>query len=416
MKKDIVLQPSIYDDFACIGSDCKNDCCHGWNIDFTKEEFKNVKRKMHTDEFKSVFEDAFYFDKGKCIIKLDENKRCKFLNDDGLCKMYIEVGHENMSVTCKIFPRMLSKYVNSYERFLSIACEKVVDLLLEQEDGLQMEVKEMELPKLEKSKSILFSGLALEKNPRLQLWGDMKILMLGVLQNRAYDFGERMVLLGLAAQKIEKMCDDKQFDAVPAYIQDFIEDIDKNVDSYKQNFARMTRDGKKRASQVSIYHMSRWQGSDIEQKLKERIDYKSGYEFTPETGEDKTKVEMKLNFSTEYNNAKYQQALDDFQEFLKGKEHWLENVMIEGFLAARGFYRVTGGFWRNYCAMAVTYSVFLFVLSCCLEKDSTKEDFKKYVTEIARSMFHNEEHTKALEEHLKETESDTLAHVAILVL
>ncbi len=66
--------------------------------------------------------------------------------------------------------------------------------------------------------------------------------------------------------------------------------------------------------------------------------------------------------------------------------------------------------------MAVTYSVFLFTLTCCLKKDSTKEDFIYYVVQIARTMFHNEERTKEMEKHLNETESNTLAHMAMLVL
>ena len=169
MKKDVVLQPSFYDDFACIGGACQNDCCHGWNIDFTKEEFKNVKKKIHTDAFKEVFQDAFKFEKGICRIKLDEKGNCKFLNEDGLCKMYIEVGHDNMSVTCKIFPRMLTKYIDGYERFLSIACEKVVDLLLEQSDGIELEAKEIELSKLEKGHAMLYSAIVVEQNKYLQL-------------------------------------------------------------------------------------------------------------------------------------------------------------------------------------------------------------------------------------------------------
>jgi len=50
--KYIVLQPSFYDKFECIGSACKMNCCtHFWRIDFTKEEFRNIKRRIKTEEF-----------------------------------------------------------------------------------------------------------------------------------------------------------------------------------------------------------------------------------------------------------------------------------------------------------------------------------------------------------------------------
>ncbi len=56
---------------------------------------------------------------------------------------------------------------------------------------------------------------------------------------------------------------------------------------------------------------------------------------------------------------KYQQAIKDFEEFIKGREYWIENIMIEGFLANRFPFRINGGLWRNYCAMAMVYSIFL---------------------------------------------------------
>ena len=44
--KHIVLQPSFYSKFECIGSDCKYNCCRDWYIGFTKQELKNMKRKI----------------------------------------------------------------------------------------------------------------------------------------------------------------------------------------------------------------------------------------------------------------------------------------------------------------------------------------------------------------------------------
>jgi len=62
--KNVVLQPSFYKEFECIGGKCVNNCCHyKWNIDFTKEEFKNVKRKIHTEEFRKIYDEAFVYNK-----------------------------------------------------------------------------------------------------------------------------------------------------------------------------------------------------------------------------------------------------------------------------------------------------------------------------------------------------------------
>ena len=137
--KDIVLQPTFYDKFSCLGSDCKNNCCTDWTIYFTKDEFRNIKRKMHSEEFKNIFQDAFEFKKGendRCTIKFDENKKCKFLDENRLCKIYQEVGPENMSWVCQIYPRIGIHYLDNYEIFLSVSCEEVINLLLEEKDGI----------------------------------------------------------------------------------------------------------------------------------------------------------------------------------------------------------------------------------------------------------------------------------------
>ena len=90
--------------------------------------------------------------------------------------------------------------------------------------------------------------------------------------------------------------------------------------------------------------------------------------------------------------------------------------MIEGFLANRFPFRMNGGIWRNYCAMATVYSMMLFMWTCCLEKDSTEEDFIYYTSEYSKSLFNSVNHMTELEKCLNETESETLGHMAALVL
>lgn len=72
--------------------------------------------------------------------------------------------------------------------------------------------------------------------------------------------------------------------------------------------------------------------------------------------------------------------------------------------------------WGNYCAMVLLYSAMLFMWTCLLEKDSTEEDFVYYTSIISRELFQNQAYIQNLETHLKEMESNSLAHMAMLVL
>lgn len=413
--KEVVLQPSFYKDFECIGGSCVNNCCHyKWNIDFTKEEFKNVKRRIHTEEFRQIFDDAFTYnkEKGKFLVKFDEDSKCKFLDENSLCSMYKEVGPENMSQVCKVFPRKGLHYMKDYEYFLSPGCEEVVRFLTEQKNGIKLEYVERELSDIEKQKADIWSAILADGRPILYYYNDFKKLLFGVLQNRNYDFGERMIVLGIAMKKIDEMEEGGQVDNIPEYVENFVNNFndERNKEMYSKLFEKIDRNGQKRAIQVLSY-IRTIASKEIDEKVFERIDYKKIANFK-QNNMNKFTAEIER----EYNNEKYANAIADFDQFLKGKEHWIENVMLEGFLYTRVPFFVEGSIWENYVAMVMVYSTFLFYLTCYLEKDSTKEDFMYIVSKLGRFVFHNSNFFEHLKEVAKKNESNTLAHMAVLVL
>ena len=101
--------PHYYDEFTCIASGCKDNCCiGGWEIDIDDEtanyylnlpgEFGDRLRKAigRTDEY---------------CFKLKDGK-CPFLDNHNLCEIYKELGEDKMGVVCTQFPRytVLRKY------------------------------------------------------------------------------------------------------------------------------------------------------------------------------------------------------------------------------------------------------------------------------------------------------------------
>lgn len=420
--KEIVLQPSFYGKFQCIGSNCKYNCCRNWSIVFTKQELKNMKRKIRTEEFREIFEGAFekYQERGNNYkIKFNEDKKCKFLDENGLCKVYKEMGPENMSLVCQIFPREVTYYMGKYECFLDVSCEEVVRLLLQEKDGIKLDIIERELTAPEKQGAARIDTETIRVSPVLHYWTDFKILILGILQNREYSFGERMIVLGMGFKKVKDMLEKgvENTKTIPNYVQQFVDDFNdsKNKDKYSKLFENVDRSGEKRLFNSIFYHYNGTKVAEedfvIQKKIDTRIDVKVQLEVEFQVGQEKVD---KLN--VEYNVEKYQQAIKDFEEFIKGKEHWIENIMIEGFLAARFPFRIKGGIWRNYCAMATVYSMMLFMWTCCIEKDSTEEDFIYYTSEFSKSLFNSVDHMENLEKQLQKTESETLGHMAVLVL
>lgn len=119
--------PHYYDEFTCIASECKDNCCiGGWEIDIDDEtanyylnlpgEFGDRLRKAigRTDEY---------------CFKLKDGK-CPFLDNHNLCEIYKELGEDKMGVVCTQFPRYTEYFGNIKEMGIGLACEEAERIIL----------------------------------------------------------------------------------------------------------------------------------------------------------------------------------------------------------------------------------------------------------------------------------------------
>ena len=120
----IYRTPGYCRDFRCIAGDCRDSCCKGWEIDIDDEaaaryaaaagEFgERLRRNIENGSF-----------------VLTEDERCPFLNDRGLCDIYINLGEEHLCETCGKFPRITMDYTSFTEYTLSLACPEAARLIL----------------------------------------------------------------------------------------------------------------------------------------------------------------------------------------------------------------------------------------------------------------------------------------------
>ena len=112
-----------YDDFVCIADKCPQTCCAGWQIEIDEDSLKRYRaKKIETVDFKH---ECFYQDK---------EKRCKNLNEQGLCKLILEHGEDILCNTCRLFPRHIEEFENVREYSLSISCPEVAQYLLKRKE------------------------------------------------------------------------------------------------------------------------------------------------------------------------------------------------------------------------------------------------------------------------------------------
>lgn len=127
-----LIRPVFYNEFECIADKCSYSCCAGWNISIDSNTAKEYK--TFTGEIgEKVKECVVSEDSSTYHIKLDENKRCPFLRENGLCEIVLKKGPEYLSNTCARFPRRFAFYGDVAEISLSSACPAVTEFMFREE-------------------------------------------------------------------------------------------------------------------------------------------------------------------------------------------------------------------------------------------------------------------------------------------
>lgn len=120
------IKPEYYDEFKCIADKCSMTCCMQWKIavdDETYAKWKNVnyEKKSLASYVKNV--------DGSRVIGLNEDKKCPFITECGLCNLVLEHGDKMLSNTCDVFPRQVHEFENRTEYSLVSCCPEVVEML-----------------------------------------------------------------------------------------------------------------------------------------------------------------------------------------------------------------------------------------------------------------------------------------------
>lgn len=126
-------RPDYYQMFECIGSDCEDSCCAGWEIDVDDEaygQYCRVQGKFGERLMGSVSHTRPYH----FIMNED---RCPFLNESNLCDIYIQLGEKYLCQICTDHPRFYESYGNRKEAGLGLVCEEAARLILNREQKVR---------------------------------------------------------------------------------------------------------------------------------------------------------------------------------------------------------------------------------------------------------------------------------------
>lgn len=120
------VTPGYYPEFHCIADRCRHSCCIGWEIDIdsnTLARYRTVGGTLGDRLAAHIADGAFV---------LDEQERCPFLNEQGLCDIITGLGEDALCAICADHPRFRHFYGDRVELGLGLCCEAAAELVLSQ--------------------------------------------------------------------------------------------------------------------------------------------------------------------------------------------------------------------------------------------------------------------------------------------
>ncbi|MEW9702576.1 flagellin lysine-N-methylase [Paenibacillus sp. SI8] len=223
----MALVPKYMHDFACIGADCEDSCCIGWQVNIDEATYKKYNR-IREPELKPLIEKNIARVKSNrseinyAKIRINQTTRsCPFLSEGKLCKLQQKLGEDYLSDTCTSYPRVTSIVNGVLERSATLSCPEVARLALLNPAKMEFD----EIVESAQLRSIISKSIDTRskkfRHTYVQYFWELRIFTIKVLQLRTYALWERLVLLGLFFQKVEEYINSGQYDEIPELIETY---------------------------------------------------------------------------------------------------------------------------------------------------------------------------------------------------
>lgn len=221
------LRPQYAKAFRCIGSECEDTCCHGFNVKIDKTVYEKYRS---TPGFESIVNQLALItsnptDSQYARIQLTSSFDCPFLSSDRLCSIQKECGEEYLSEICASYPRVTRRVDGLIEKALLLSCPEAARLVLLNPLLVASD------PSVTGDRSpyyrfLLISDRPAQANgsPHQYLW-EIRSLTLLLLQDRSYPLRQRLLILGMLCKQLNELNAAHQLERVPWLLRDCAESV-----------------------------------------------------------------------------------------------------------------------------------------------------------------------------------------------
>lgn len=403
MKKTIKLvYPKYVDEFKCIGGECEDNCCIGWDVDIDKitfKEYSNVKNNeieelLHNNVFKNKNFTDENWDYGK--VKLNNQKRCPLLNEKNYCKIQCSLGEDFLSNVCTSFPRIINKIDDQYEMSLDLACPEAARLILSRKEGLDITESEKKFNKYIINDEIETNS---DEESWLKYFKEIREFSINIIKNRNFTLSERLYVLGDFLENLE--CIDYEIDDVYEFINKY--DVASVINSYK-------KDNLNYIFQVSFFN-NMINSLDIVNEIDSET-------FKKYTKEVLNGINAKDNYDIEKNADKYINEFKNYiEKYVNKNDYIFENYLVN-FMYNNLFPFSEGEYMFDaYIMLLIRHSLMRFYLigMYSYNKTDSGENIIKFIQVFAKAIEHDKNYLEEILDYIKENEFDNMEFASMLL-
>ncbi|HAT4119332.1 TPA: lysine-N-methylase [Clostridium perfringens] len=245
-------------DFKCIGPNCIDTCCAGWDINIDENTFKkyesdkgNLKELINGKYLKNS-ESGDSFNYG--FMKITKDNKCPFLNDNLLCEIHGKCGEENLSITCRRYPRVFNIIDDIYEKSGLPSCEEICSKAFLNKEKMEfIEIaEELDEDSIE-IRRVIDTDAFIGSDNLIQYFWDIRVISINIMQNRNFSIEERLSLLKAFYKSLEDLKTEENFYEIEDLLEKITEDpsnITEFIDSstivplsITNNFFKIILDG-----------------------------------------------------------------------------------------------------------------------------------------------------------------------------
>ncbi|EPR14357.1 flagellin lysine-N-methylase [Ruminiclostridium papyrosolvens] len=409
-KMKVFLTPQYFRKFRCIGSECEDSCCKGWRVNIDKETYKKY-RCVQDSELRPLLDkyvtrerknggDIVNYAKIKMI---DEEALCPFLNDKKLCKIQREYGEGYLSKVCTIYPRTANRVDNAIEMSTTLSCPAAARLALLNPEIMEFDkYEDIPNPDLMGSPGLNTQDKQFANRPQRYFW-DIRIFTIDILQNRNYFMWERLIILGLFIEKLNKCVIENKVNDIPNIIQSYNKMIEEGT--FKGVLDSIPADCTVQLQLIKDIidiRVNRGVLSKIYMECYEQ--FQKGINYT----EEATKEEIINN---------YQKAFEEYYKpYMDQHEYIFENYLVNH-VFARLFPFTDGSIFDAYIMLVLHYAIIkVHLIGMAGYNKGLNEDMLiKLISTFTKTVDHNTVFLKDLAKQLSEKNYNTLAYMTIMI-